>query len=62
VVTSDVVVRDLALTPAQVRLRARLYALGPLSGVTINEQGQTVLSIKLPRQDFERLLLEDGSS
>jgi GTP-binding protein HflX len=62
VVTSDVVVRDLVLTPAQGRLRARLYARGAVSGETINEQGQTVLSIKLPRQDFERLLLEDGSS
>jgi hypothetical protein len=39
-----------------------LYARGAVSGETINEQGQTVLSIKLPRQDFERLLLEDGSS
>lgn len=62
VVTSDVVVKDLVLTPAQGRLRARLYARGAVNGETTNEHGQTLLSIKLPRQDFERLLLEDGSS
>jgi GTP-binding protein HflX len=61
-VTDDVVVKELALTPDQGRLRARLYSRGAVSHETINDQGQTVLNIKLPRQDFERLLLEDSSS
>jgi GTP-binding protein HflX len=62
VVTNDVVVKELALSPAQGRLRARLYSRGAVSNEAINDQGDTVLSIRLPRQDFERLLLEDGSS
>ncbi|MDO9476015.1 MAG: ribosome rescue GTPase HflX [Pseudohongiella sp.] len=59
-VTDDVVVKELTLTPDQGRLRARLYSRGAVSHETINDQGQTVLNIKLPRQDFERLLLEDS--
>ncbi|MDP2284595.1 MAG: GTPase HflX, partial [Pseudohongiella sp.] len=61
-VTDVVVVKELALTPDQGRLRARLYSRGAVSHETINDQGQTVLNIKLPRQDFERLLLEDSGS
>jgi GTPase len=56
------VIKELALTPDQGRLRARLYSRGAVSHETINDQGQTVLNIKLPRQDFERLLLEDSGS
>ena len=62
VLTHEVVARDIALNPSQGRLRARLYARGAVNNETTNEQGDTVLSIRLPRQDFERLLLEDGSS
>lgn len=61
-VTEDVVVKELALTPDQGRLRARLYSRGAVSHETINDQGQTVLNIKLPRIDYERLLLEDSGS
>lgn len=61
-VTEEVVVKELAITPDQGRLRARLYSRGAVSHETINDQGQTVLNIKLPRHDFERLLLEDSGS
>lgn len=60
----DVVSRELVLTPEQGRLRARLYARGAVHTETTDEQGRTVLTIRLPRLDFERLLKEDegGSS
>ncbi|MDO8907631.1 MAG: ribosome rescue GTPase HflX [Pseudohongiella sp.] len=56
----DVITRDLTLGPEQGRLRARLYARGAVSSESVDDSGSTVLSIKLPRQDYERLLQEDN--
>jgi GTPase len=56
----DVITRELTLGPDQGRLRARLYARGAVSSESVDESGSTVLSIRLPRQDYERLLQEDN--
>lgn len=56
----DVVSRDLILGPDQGRLRARLYAKGAVCGESVDDNGCTVLNIKMPRQDYERLLQEDN--
>ena len=55
----DVISRHLTLGPDQGRLRARLYARGAVSGEHLDDNGHTVLNIRLPRQDYERLLQED---
>lgn len=57
----DVVSRQLTLGPEQGRLRARLYSRGAVHTETTDQQGQTVLSIRLPRLDFERLIKEEES-
>jgi GTPase len=56
---NDVVSRQLTLGPEQGRLRARLYSRGAVHTETTDEQGHSVLTIRLPRLDFERLLKED---
>lgn len=57
----DVVSRQLTLGPEQGRLRARLYSRGAVHTETTDQQGQTVLSIRLPKLDFERLIKEEES-
>jgi len=58
-VADDVVSEQLVLEPAQGRLRARLYARGAVNREDIDEQGRTILNIRMPRLDYERLLQED---
>jgi len=55
----DIVNQHLTLAPDQGRLRAKLYARGAVTAERVDEQGQVVLGIKMPRADFERLLQED---
>ena len=55
----DIVNQRLTLAPDQGRLRARLYARGAVMTERVNEQGEVVLGIRMPRADFERLLQED---
>jgi GTPase len=55
----DVVSRQLTLGPEHGRLRAKLYSRGAVHTETTDEHGRTVLTIRLPRLDFERLLKED---
>ena len=55
----DIVNQQLTLAPDQGRLRAKLYARGAVTAERVDEQGQVVLGIKMPRADFERLLQED---
>lgn len=59
--SEDVIEEDLTLGADQGRLRARLYSRGAVTTESLDDQGQVVLRIKLPRQDFERLLQEDGT-
>jgi GTP-binding protein HflX len=50
----------LPLAPAQGRLRARFYQCGAVLEETTDEDGRTLLHLRLPRQDFVRLLQEAG--
>lgn len=59
VIGRNVMDADLVIGPEQGRLRARLYSRGAVTAEAMDEQGRTVLSVRLPRQDYERLLQED---
>jgi GTPase len=56
----DIVNRQLTLTPDQGKLRARLYERGAVTTEQLDDQGHVVLSVRLPRQDFDRLLQEEA--
>ena len=56
----DYLTPTLTLTPAQGRVRSRFYQLGTVLSETTDEQGNTVLQLRLPRADFLRLLAEAG--
>lgn len=56
----DIVNRELTLGPDQGKLRARLYERGAVTTEQLDDQGQVVLSVRLPRQDFDRLLQEEA--
>jgi GTP-binding protein HflX len=57
---SDTLAPTLTLGPAQGRLRARLYELDSVMEETNDEQGNSVLRLRLPRADFMRLMAEAG--
>lgn len=50
----------MTLTPQQGRLRARFYQLGTVQAEATDEHGNTNLQLRLPRNDFLRLLSEEG--
>lgn len=56
----DVVERSLRLAPNQGRLRARLYAKGAVRHENIDVDGLVCLDVRLPRQDLDRLLNDEG--
>jgi GTP-binding protein HflX len=56
----DYLTPTLTLTPAQGRLRSRFYQLGTVLSEAADEEGNTVLQLRLPRADFLRLLAEAG--
>lgn len=56
----DVVERSVRLSPEQGRLRARLYAKGAVRQESIDADGLVCLDVRLPRQDLDRLLLDEG--
>ena len=56
----DVVERDLRLQPEQGRLRARLYEKGAVQHENIDSEGLVCLTIRLPRHDLDRILVEEG--
>ncbi len=53
---------DLALPPAAARLRARLFALGAVRSERHTAAGETVLSVSMPRRQFERLCREENAA
>tara|TARA_A100001391_G_scaffold21424_1_gene11869 strand:+ start:481 stop:1767 length:1287 start_codon:yes stop_codon:yes gene_type:complete len=56
----DFIEPELHLPPQNGRLRAKLYHQGAVKNESLDEQGQMCLSLRLPKQDFERLLKEEG--
>ncbi len=56
----DFIEPDLALEPNQGRLRARLYKQGAVKTESTDDEGRLTLGLRLPRQEFIRLLREEG--
>ncbi|MDG2090861.1 MAG: GTPase HflX [Gammaproteobacteria bacterium] len=56
----DFIEPELQLDPHQGRLRAKLYNQGAVKNEDLDEQGISHLSLRLPKQDFLRLLKEEG--
>ena len=56
----DTIATSLTLGPSQARLRARFYQNGAVLGEHIDEAGDSVLELRLPKTDFQRLLREAG--
>ena len=56
----DVVDMAITLRPDQGALRSQLYAQDAVQTEEFDEQGQTLLSIRLPRRDFLQLLSRAG--
>ncbi|MDP1932882.1 MAG: ribosome rescue GTPase HflX [Gammaproteobacteria bacterium] len=56
----DVVQRRVTLLPEHGRLRARLYARGAVRSETVDAAGTVSLEIRLPRNDLDRLLVDEG--
>ena len=56
----DTIATSLTLGPSQARLRARFYQNGAVLGEHIDAAGDSVLELRLPKADFQRLLREAG--
>lgn len=56
----DVVALDMTLRPDQGWLRAQLHEQGAVRHETFDEQGNTALSVRLPRRDLLQLLSRAG--
>ena len=56
----DFIEPDLPIKPEQGRLRARLYQQGVVKNESMDDEGICHLSLRLPKQDFLRLLKEEG--
>lgn len=52
----DIVLRVLILSPIQARMRAELYRLNSVLSETIDDEGNSHLTIRLPRAELDRLL------
>lgn len=52
----DMVNEELHLAASEGRLRAKFYQLGAVVAESVSEQGEVVLQIRMPRQDYKRLL------
>lgn len=48
------------IAPAYARVRSQLYERGLVENEQVDEAGNYLLFLRLPRQDLERLLLEEG--
>ena len=57
---TDVLAMSLALRPDQGWLRAQLHTLAAVQDEEYDEQGRTLLNIRLPRRDFLQLLSKAG--
>jgi len=56
----DVIDFELSLAPEQGRLRAGLHDLGAVREERFDDQGHTILEVRLPRRDFMQLMARLG--
>ncbi|MCX4027603.1 GTPase HflX [Endozoicomonas sp. SM1973] len=52
--------QTITLTPQQSRLRAQFYELGVVQSESIDAAGNTLVKIRMPKQDYDRLLGRSG--
>lgn len=57
---NDVIGFSLTLTPEQGKLRAGLHELNAVREEAFDEQGHSVLDVRLPRRDFNQLMAQLG--
>lgn len=57
---NDVIGFSLTLTPEQGKLRAGLHELNAVREEAFDEQGRSVLDVRLPRRDFNQLMAQLG--
>ncbi|MDT8397126.1 MAG: ribosome rescue GTPase HflX [Pseudomonadales bacterium] len=57
---NDVIEPQLQILPQQGRLRARLYRQGAVQAESVDDEGKVELSLRLPRDEFIRLLRAEG--
>ena len=57
----DMFCEQVTLTPAQGKLRAALFAAGAVAAEHYDDTGCTVLDVRMPRKDWERLQQHAGS-
>lgn len=57
---NDVIGFSLTLSPEQGKLRAGLHELNAVREETFDEQGHSVLDVRLPRRDFNQLMAQLG--
>ena len=57
----DIVHEFLPVPHEKGRLRSRLYEMGVVQSEEFNEQGLPVLEVRMPRQDLEKLFLQEGA-
>ena len=61
ILAGDMAEETLRLSPGQARLRSQLYEKGFIEEEHIDEQGFYELRIKLPRQELDRILQQEGT-
>lgn len=59
-VAGALVSQELCIPATQGRLRAELYRQGAVLAETVNEQGEYLIQVRLPKQDFERILARNS--
>ena len=57
---NDVIGFSLTLSPEQGKLRAGLHELNAVREESFDEQGRSVLDVRLPRRDFNQLMAQLG--
>ena len=57
--SDEVVVCEVLLSPAQGKLRASLYELQAIETERLDDQGNWILNIRLPRREYQRLFGPD---
>ena len=57
----DLIHEFIPVPHSQGRLRSRLYKMGVVQSETFNEDGFPVLEIRMPRQELQKLILQEGA-
>ena len=59
---NDMIQGRLSLTPAQGKIRARLFQAGAIRAEEYSDKGELLLDIRMPRGDYERIAKQEGLS